>query len=257
MREKPESIGADRFAVPSPPVPRPSSPLLPSPLSIIVPTLDEAEGIVAFLGALQPLRIRGAELILADGGSRDGTVSLATPLVDRVISSPRGRAVQMNAGAAIASGEILLFLHADCALPGNADLLIAQGLRNSNRRWGRFDVRLSGEPLLLRAVEAMMNWRSRITGICTGDQGLFVGRSLFESIGAFPPLPLMEDIAISRTLKRHSAPLCLSAKVTASSRRWEKQGIWRTIVLMWRLRLAYFLGAKPGRLAEIYHGRKK
>lgn len=226
-------------------------------LSIVVPTLNEAEGIVAFLGTLQPLRGRAVELILADGGSRDGTVALATPLVDRVISSPRGRAVQMNAGAAIAAGEILLFLHADCVLPADADRLIVHGLLDSNRRWGRFDVRLSGAASLLRVVETMMNWRSRLTGICTGDQGLFVERALFESIGAFPEIPLMEDIALSRVLKRHSAPLCLSAKVTASSRRWEKQGIWRTIVLMWRLRLAYFFGVEPGRLAEIYHARKE
>lgn len=229
----------------------------PTALSIVVPTLNEAAGIVTFLETLLPLRERGVELILADGGSSDRTVTLATPLVDRVISSPRGRAVQMNAGAAIAAGEILLFLHADCTLPASSDLLIRNGLQNSNRCWGRFDVRLSGEPLLLRVVEATMNWRSRLTGICTGDQGLFVERVLFESIGAFPEIPLMEDIALSRVLKRHSAPLCLSAKVTASSRRWEKQGIWRTILLMWRLRLAYFFGAEPGRLAEIYHARKE
>ena len=229
----------------------------PAALSIVVPTLNEAAGIVAFLESLQPLRERGVELILADGGSRDGTASLATPLVDRVVSSPRGRAVQMNAGAAIAAGGILLFLHADCVLPGDADLLIARGLQESNRRWGRFDVRLTGKALLLRAVETTMNWRSRLTGICTGDQGLFVDRPLFESIGTFPEIPLMEDIALSRTLKRHSAPLCLAARVTASSRRWEKQGIWRTIVLMWRLRLAYFFGAEPDRLAEIYHARKE
>ncbi|HEX7811515.1 MAG TPA: TIGR04283 family arsenosugar biosynthesis glycosyltransferase [Burkholderiales bacterium] len=226
-------------------------------LSIVVPTLDEAADIVAFLEPLQALRERGVELILADGGSQDGTVRLAAPLVDRVISSPRGRALQMNAGAAIAGGDVLLFLHADCTLPAEAGLLIARGLRNSDRRWGRFDVRLSGKPPVLRMVEALMNWRSRLTGICTGDQGLFVERALFEAAGGFPPIALMEDIAFSRALKRHSAPLCLSAQVTASSRRWEKQGIWRTIVLMWRLRLAYFLGVEPARLAEIYHARKE
>lgn len=229
----------------------------PATLSVIIPTLNEAEGIATFLQALQPLRARGVELILADGGSRDGTVAAATPLVDRVISAPRGRATQMNAGASIARGEALLFLHADCALPADADLLIISGLGNSGRQWGRFDVRLSGEAPTLRMIGTLMNWRSRITGICTGDQGLFVEQALFESIGAFPDLPLMEDIAIAKRLKRHSAPLCLSAKLTTSSRRWEKRGIWRTIVLMWRLRLAYFLGADPGRLAEIYHGRKK
>ena len=249
-REQPETFAVDRLARSSPPV-------LPSSLSIVVPTLNEAEGVAEFLQTLQPLRERGVEVIVADGGSLDATVSLATPLVDRLISCPRGRALQMNAGAAIARGNVLLFLHADCSLPADADLLIAIALLGSDHHWGRFDVRLSGAARLLRTVETMMNWRSRITGICTGDQGIFVERPLFESIGAFPPLPLMEDIAISRALKRHSAPLCLSAKITASSRRWEKQGIWRTIMLMWRLRLAYFLGARPGRLAEIYHGRTK
>lgn len=226
-------------------------------LSIIVPALNESAGIAEFLHTLQPLRERGVEVILADGGSRDGTASLAAPLVDRVISSPRGRALQMNAGAATAGGDVLLFLHADCVLPADADRLIALALPGSGRRWGRFDVRLSGQARPLRMVEAMMNWRSRLTGICTGDQGMFVERSLFEAIGSFPEIPLMEDVALSRTLKRHSPPLCLPERVTASSRRWEKRGVWRTIGLMWRLRLAYFLGTEPGRLAEIYYGRKE
>ncbi len=250
-REIPEPTAAERPAVPSSLAP------LPSPLSIIVPTLNEAEGILAFLVPLQPLRDRGVEVILADGGSRDGTVALAAPMVDRMISSPRGRALQMNAGAAIAGGQVLLFLHADCVLPADADRLIALALQGSGRRWGRFDVRLSGQARLLRAIEAMMNWRSRLTGICTGDQGMFVERTLFDAIGSFPQIPLMEDVALSRTLKRHSPPLCLPAKVIASSRRWEMHGIWRTMGLMWRLRLAYFLGTEPGRLAEIYYGRKE
>jgi rSAM/selenodomain-associated transferase 2 len=226
-------------------------------LSIIVPTLNEATGLVAFLEPLQALRERGVEVILADGGSRDGTMARATPLVDRVISSPRGRALQMNAGAAIAGGDVLLFLHADCILPDDADRLIVLAMPGSGRRWGRFDVRLSGRARLLRVIEAMMNWRSRLTGICTGDQGMFVERALFEAIGSFPQIPLMEDVALSRALKRVSPPLCLRAKMTASSRRWEKHGIWRTMGLMWRLRLAYFLGTEPGRLAEIYYGREE
>jgi rSAM/selenodomain-associated transferase 2 len=249
-------MGAARHPLESSEAGQPAS-LTPdsSRLSIIVPTLNEAPGIVAFLEALQPLRGRGAELVLADGGSNDGTVSLVTVLVDRVISSPRGRALQMNAGAAVANGDVLLFLHADCALPDDADRLIADALGNSRRRWGRFDVRLSGAAPLLRVVEWTMNRRSRLTGICTGDQALFVERPLFEAVHGFPAIALMEDVAISRELKRDSAPLCLKAKVTASSRRWEKHGVWRTVVLMWRLRLAYFFGAKPDRLAQIYHGR--
>ena len=244
-------------SVPRPLWPKDGTQRSRAPLSIVVPTLNEAPGIIAFLEALQPLRERGAELILADGGSNDGTASRATPLVDRVISSPRGRALQMNAGAAVANGGVLLFLHADCALPDDADRLIAEGLRSSRRRWGRFDVRLSGAAGLLRVVEWMMNRRSRLTGICTGDQALFIERPLFEAVHGFPAIALMEDIAISRALRRVSAPLCLKAKVAASSRRWEEHGIWHTIVLMWQLRLAYFLGAAPDRLAQIYHGRTK
>ena len=229
----------------------------PSSLSIVVPTLNEAAGIVAFLEALQPLRARGVEIVLADGGSRDGTVAFATPMVDRVIGARRGRASQMNSGAAAAAGDVLLFLHADCTLPERADYSILHGLASSRRRWGRFDVQLSGAAIMLRVVERAMNLRSRLTAICTGDQGLFVERTLFEDSGGFPEIDLMEDVAISRNLRKSGPPLSLSATLVTSSRRWEKNGIWRTIVLMWRLRLAYFLGSEPRHLAELYHGRKK
>ena len=230
---------------------------LPSSLSIVIPTLNEAADIVAFLEPLQPLRARGVEIVLADGGSRDGTVAAATPMVDRVISTRRGRASQMNSGAAVSAGDVLLFLHADCTLPEQADHSILNCLASSRRRWGRFDVRLSGAAIMLRVVERAMNLRSRLTGICTGDQGLFVERTLFEESGGFPEIELMEDVAISGNLRKSGPPLCLSVTLVTSSRRWEKNGIWRTIVLMWRLRLAYFLGTEPRRLAELYHGRKK
>ena len=226
-------------------------------LSIVVPTLNEAAGIVAFLHALQSLRERGVEIVLADGGSRDGTVAAATPMVDRVIAARRGRASQMNAGAAVCAGEVLLFLHADCTLPENADRLILHGLASSRRRWGRFDVRLSGTAIMLRIIERAMNLRSRLTGVCTGDQGLFVERALFEQSSGFPEIDLMEDVAFSARLRKAGLPLCLSDSLVTSSRRWEKHGIWRTMVLMWRLRLGYFLGAEPRRLSKIYHGRDK
>ncbi|MBI3527310.1 MAG: TIGR04283 family arsenosugar biosynthesis glycosyltransferase [Betaproteobacteria bacterium] len=229
----------------------------PASLSIVVPTLNEAPGIVSFLQPLQRLRERGVELILADGGSRDGTVAAATPLVDRVISARRGPASQMNAGAAVCAGDVLLFLHADCTLPEHADHSILNGLASSRRRWGRFDVRLSGAAIMLRVVERAMNLRSRLTGICTGDQALFVERTVFEQSGGFPEIELMEDVAFSGQLRKSGPPLCLSVTLVASSRRWEKNGIWRTILLMWRLRLAYFLGSEPRRLAERYHGREK
>src|SRR5258708_18993216 len=149
-------------------------------LSIVVPTVTEAAGLVAFIEPLQALRARGIEIVLADGGSGDATVAAATPFVDRVISAPRGRAVQMNSGAAIAAGDVLLFLHADCTLPALADVSILAGMASSRRRWGRFDVRLSGGAVMLRVIEPGLDLRSRLTGICTGSPGLFVGRAPFQ-----------------------------------------------------------------------------
>jgi rSAM/selenodomain-associated transferase 2 len=226
------------------------------PLSIIIPCLNEASGMVAALERLQPLRRRGAEIIVVDGGSSDGSVVLTAPHADQVLAAPRGRASQMNAGAAVALGGILLFLHADCMLPPDADRLIVDGFATSSRRWGRFDVCLDGIHPLLRLVAFIMNRRSRLTGIATGDQGMFVTRELFAAAGGFPEIPLMEDIAFSRILKSHGAPLCLRARITASGRRWEERGVLRTIVLMWRLRLAYFLGADPADLALRYDGAR-
>jgi rSAM/selenodomain-associated transferase 2 len=227
-------------------------PLITVPLSIIVPCLDEADGLAGTLRTLQPLRDRGAEIILVDGGSSDDGIALAAPLADQVLSAPRGRASQMNAGAAVAHGRVLLFLHADCVLPPDADRLMLDDLTASGKRWGRFDVKLNGARPLLMLVAFMMNWRSRLTGIATGDQGIFVARALFDAVGGVPAIPLMEDIALSRILKSHGAPLCLDARITASGRRWEERGALRTIVLMWRLRLAYFLGANPADLALRY-----
>lgn len=221
-------------------------------ISIVVPALDEAAGIQSVLAPLQPLRERGHEVIVVDGGSTDGTPDLAASLADRVISSPRGRAVQQNAGAAAASGDVLLFLHADTALPDGADALVLGGLRRTGRGWGRFDVRLSGRHPLLRVVERMIGIRSRLSGIATGDQAIFVRREWFWRGGGFPELPLMEDVAITRALKRLGRPLCLRTRVTTSSRRWEERGIARTILLMWRLRWAYFRGADPAELARRY-----
>ncbi len=221
-------------------------------LSIIVPCLNETAGIVAALERLQSLRRRGAEVIVVDGGSSDGSAALAVPHADCVLTAARGRASQMNAGAAVARGDVLLFLHADCTLPDHAERLTADGLAASGKRWGRFDLRLAGAHPLLEIVAFMMNWRSRLTSIATGDQGLFMTRELFAAAGGFPAIALMEDIALSRILKSHGAPLCLRDRITASSRRWEQYGVLRTVVLMWRLRLNYFLGADPADLAQRY-----
>lgn len=222
-------------------------------VSIVIPVLNEADGIVRFLDSLQPLRGSGHEVIVTDGGSNDDTVQRAASLADHVIQSPRGRARQMNAGAAAASGDVLLFLHADSSLSEDGIAAMTEGIDTSGHRWGRFSVRLSGDRFLFRVVEWFMNTRSRLTGIATGDQGLFVERKLFESIGGFPVMPLMEDIALSASLKRIERPICLNATIETSSRRWEQQGAWRTIWLMWRLRYAYWRGADPAALAQIYY----
>jgi rSAM/selenodomain-associated transferase 2 len=224
-------------------------------LSIIVPTYNEAEGIVATLESLAELRRRGHEVIVADGGSSDGTANLAQGLADRVLETNRGRAGQMNAAARAAAGDVLLFLHADSCLPAAADRLVLQGLAAGACVWGRFDVRIAGSHPMLRVVETMMNLRSRLTHICTGDQCLFVRREVFETVGGFPSQALMEDLAISARLRRVSAPLCLRQRCTTSARRWESRGVLRTIVLMWWLRLQYALGAAPSRLARVYEDR--
>jgi rSAM/selenodomain-associated transferase 2 len=219
-------------------------------LTIVLPVLDEAAIIVDALQALGPVRARGAEVIVADGGSSDGTANLAQPFADRVIAAPRGRGAPMNAGAALGTGEMLLFLHADTTLPDDADRLVARAL--AQRAWGRFDLRIAGRHPLLSIVARMINWRSRITGVATGDQAIFVTREAFDAVGGFPDLPLMEDIAISRKLKRLCRPHCIATAVVTSGRRWEYHGVMRTIVLMWRLRLAYYFGVEPARLAMRY-----
>jgi rSAM/selenodomain-associated transferase 2 len=223
-------------------------------LSIVIPALNEAAGIEATLQALQPLRLRGVELVLADGGSSDSTPTLAQPWVDAVVDAPRGRALQMNAGAARARADVLLFLHADTRLPPLADVLVLQAVQRSDKGacWGRFDVRIEGRAWMLRVVAPLMNLRSRASGIATGDQAIFITRGAFERVGGFPEQPLMEDIEISRRLKRLGRPACLRARVCTSGRRWEQRGVWRTIVLMWRLRWRYWRGESPARLAEAY-----
>lgn len=217
-----------------------------------MPVLNEAAGIDAALGALVPLLARGAQLIVADGGSSDDTAARAQAGGAQVINAPRGRALQMNAGAQQASGDVLLFLHADTLLPPNADALIEQTLAAGPQVWGRFDVRITGKPPLLRVIAAFMNVRSRWSGIATGDQAMFMTRAAFAAVGGFPAQPLMEDIELSTRLRTLSRPVCLRAPVITSGRRWESRGVWRTVLLMWRLRLAYWRGAAPERLAQLY-----
>jgi rSAM/selenodomain-associated transferase 2 len=225
---------------------------MPKPfLSVIIPVLNEAAGIRSQLEAIQLLRGKGAILSVVDGGSEDSTAEQAGPLVDLVTHSPRGRAVQMNAGARATSSEVLLFLHADTALPSSAFERVHDAI-TSGALWGRFDVRIDGAHPLLRIVEYMMNWRSRLSGIATGDQAIFVRREIFERIGGYPELPLMEDIVLSKKLKLIAPPACLRDRVVTSGRRWERQGVLRTILLMWRLRAGFFFGTDPDKLAVRY-----
>ena len=222
-------------------------------ISVIVPAFNEEAAIGRTLGGLQALRRAGHEIIVVDGLSDDETLLRAQPLANQVIQAPRGRASQMNAGARAALGDVLWFLHADCLPPPDADQLILDTLTKENKAWGRFDVRLSGSNCLYRVIEFMMNTRSCMTGIATGDQGIFVTRDLFTQVGGFPDMPLMEDIAISKRLRGHGRAACLRQKMIISSRRWERRGVWRTVLLMWRLRLAYAMGADPEKLARLYH----
>ena len=220
-------------------------------LSIIIPVLNEAETLAARLAALQAIRARGVEVIVVDGGSADDSAGRATPLADRVISAPRGRGRQMNAGAERATGEALLFLHADTVLPDLAIERIEAAL-TGGALWGRFDVRIEGASVMLPIVAALMNGRSRLTGIATGDQAIFATREAFARVGGFPDIPLMEDIAFSSAMRGVARPACLAAKVTTSGRRWDKHGVWRTILMMWWLRLRFWLGVSPQALAREY-----
>ena len=225
-----------------------------SSLAIVMPVLNEAAGIEAALRALMPLMARGVRVLVADGGSADDTPARARRFGGvEVIEAARGRAAQMNAGAQAASGaRVLLFLHADTTLPPDADRLIEQALAGGRHVWGRFDVRIAGRPRMLRVVAACMNVRSRWSGIATGDQALFMTRAAFDAIGGFPEQPLMEDIEMSKRLRTLSRPVCLRERVITSGRRWESRGVWATIVLMWRLRWAYWRGASPQVLARRY-----
>lgn len=216
-----------------------------------MPVWREAASIQPFLQSLQPIRAAGHEVIVVDGGSEDGTVELAAPWCDRVLGSGTGRALQMNAGADVAQGNVLLFLHADTLLP---DTVInhLEGFFSSPEQWGRFDVRLSGSRAIFRTVAWFMNRRSLLTGIATGDQAMFVRTQVFRALQGFAPIPLMEDVELSKRLRSLSRPYCVGDPVTTDSRRWEQEGVWRTIFLMWRLRWRYWRGESPESLAAAY-----
>jgi rSAM/selenodomain-associated transferase 2 len=222
-------------------------------LSVIVPVLNEA----ANLGALLPhlaARCPDAEVLVVDGGSHDESraVVATVPRV-RGVTADRGRARQMNAGARAATGDVLLFLHADTRLPEGAAAAIGAALADLRVVGGRFDVRFDSPRRALAVVAAFMNARSRASGICTGDQALFVRRDVFEALGGYPDIPLMEDVELTRRLKRLGRLACLRLRVTTSGRKWEREGVLRTIGLMWGLRFLYFCGVSPHRLHDWYY----
>jgi rSAM/selenodomain-associated transferase 2 len=221
-------------------------------ISIVMPVLNEAASIAA---AVASARRQAAECVVVDGGSIDRTAALASEAGAIVIGSPRGRALQMNAGAHQARGDVLLFVHADCRLPDHAAQRIRAAMA-SGAAWGRFDVRLDSPRRSLRLVGAMMNWRSRLSGIATGDQAIFLTRTLFDSVGGFAPIPLMEDIDLSARLCRIARPACLRDRVVVSARRWEQRGVVRTVLEMWLWRAAYAMGASPERLHRLYYGQR-
>jgi rSAM/selenodomain-associated transferase 2 len=222
-------------------------------LSVIIPARDEAQALPQLLANLAWLRACGAELIVVDGGSRDATAALAAPYVDRVLASSPGRARQMNAGAAVACGDYLWFVHADTQVSAESIQRLLEVL-GERPVWGRFDVRLSGQSLSLRLIGSMISLRSRLTGVASGDQGIFVARVSFEALGGYADIALMEDLELIRRLKKLARPRCLRPALLTSSRRWERHGVWRTVLLMWRLRLAYYCGANPDQLARRYRG---
>jgi len=221
-------------------------------LSIIVPMLNEAEQLPELFAHVLPYQRAGCEIIFVDGGSADGSIMLCEVAGFTALRTIRGRANQMNVGASQASGDVLLFLHADTRLPRCAARHIEQALANNGHYWGRFDVCITGRPIMLRVVSRLMNWRSRLTGIATGDQAIFVRRDIFERLRGFPDQPLMEDVELSKRLLTLSRPACIAHCVTTSGRRWEARGVWRTILLMWRLRWAYWRGTDAGELVRLY-----
>lgn len=228
-------------------------------LTIVVPALDEAPRIARCLQALAPLRARGARVVVCDGGSRDETVRMAAPLADRVVQGPRGRALQMNAGARTEEGraaDVLLFLRAGSELPDNADRLVFQALGRSAARWGRFDLRLQGRSPGLGPVSALLNLRSRITGIASGEQAIFVDQGGFLALEGFAPIEMMEDIEFCRRARQLSRPAVVRDPVRVPAQRWDRDGIWRTLLRAGRMRLDYFLGVAPAELARRYRSAR-
>ena len=241
---------------------------VPITLSIVIPLLNEADNLPKLMGHLAHLNPAPYQVILVDGGSTDNSVAIAKELIEslidsspsvisgqvidwQIIESAAGRALQMNAGAELATGDVLLFLHADTQLPNHAIADITSAVRQA--AWGRFDVRLDSSTWMLKVVSQMINWRSRLSGIATGDQAIFIKKPLFDQLGGYPQQPLMEDIELCKRLKAIGKPACLRSKVITSARRWQQYGTWRTIGLMWHLRFDYWRGVSADNIKQRYY----
>ncbi len=232
-------------------------------VSIVIPILNESESLSRLLAHLAQLQPLPQQVILVDGGSTDDSVMLAKQTIKRltsanklvlnwqIVESTAGRAAQMNAGAALATGEVLLFLHADTLLPRDAIAQVVAATKTA--QWGRFDVRLDSDQPMLKLVSTMINLRSRLSAIATGDQAIFITRALFEQLGGYPEQPLMEDVELCKRLKGVAKPACLNSKVTTSARRWQQHGTWRTIGLMWQLRFDYWRGVSADNIKARYY----
>ena len=219
-------------------------------ISIVIPVLNEEKALQVLLDQLQSYREQGHEVVVVDGGSNDNTCSVASTLCDQLITSESGRAIQMNKGAEFSKNNILWFLHADTLVPEHSIEKIQKALEDND--WGRFNIKLSGSRFVFRVIERMINIRSCVFSIATGDQGIFLNKNTFNKVNGYSVIPLMEDVNLSKKLKSLSHAVCLNEKITTSSRRWEKYGILSTVLLMWKLRFLYWTGVSAERLALQY-----
>jgi len=223
-------------------------------LSIIIPTLNEEENIEALLQHVQSTaQTRDYEIIVVDGGSHDNTLSIAQSHCDDVLTAKSGRGTQLNAGVERSTGDVFLFLHADTQLPNHFDAMIFERIaKNPMKGWGFFSIKLSGQRLIFQVIAKLINVRSKFTSIATGDQCLFVTRNAFHQINGYKSIPLMEDVDFTKRLKKYGTPIFIKESVVTSSRRWEEKGVVRTILLMWWLRLLFFIGVSPEKLSGLY-----